>query len=1352
MSTLSNLPPESGQPAKPEQRSPRWRRIALWLLALMLGLAAVIVVGVAALLHSQRFHDYVLIKARQSASESLGVPVELQNYALHFSGISPTADLYGLVIHGAAPYANLPLLRAEHVRIGVRVISLLGRKWYFSELMVHHAVLQIRVDADGSNNLPKGQQRSTSAGVQTLFDLAIRRVALDGGELFYNDRQSELDADLREVTLNAAFDPSRNTYAGQVGYSDGRVKSGAYAPIPHGLSAEFQMTLSHLDVRKAELHSGSSKIAFTATVDDFDNPRIATVYHASVDATELRRLLNIPQLPLGVVQLDGHAEYAAKPNQPALNALTVNGTLRGERLEVLVPSVGADTRAGVGMRNVRAELGAVRASYALVNGDAEVRSLTASLLSGKVDARATVRDLAGEQEGSAQAKLDGISLGALRELAGTSAENNLTLGGTVQATGSASWKGSLRNLQLTADATVDAAVGSTQSSETFPFMGELHGSFRNSDQTITLRQSYFRTSQSILTLDGTMGRRSQINLALNAGDLHELETLARTFRRPARPLGLYGSATFTGTLSGPTADPRLTGALSSTNLQLRDTDWRLLRGHLDVSPSGVEIQGGQLEPASPKGAPQGSIAFSGRAELKHWSFTPNSPFQLTLNARRLDAAQLAHLAGAPTRISGTLNADLQAHGTEMNPIGQGRLELVHASVDGEPIQSAQVELNGDGNAAHANLNITMAAGVTTGTVTYYPRHREYEARLESHNFKLGQLQALKSRNLSMTGAMNLVANGRGKLDDPQLTASIEIPQLRVQGQSIDHIALQANVAQHVANISLDTRAVNANIHGHATVQLTGDFLADAALDTQPIPLQPLLVAYAPDMASHISGQTELHATLKGPLKHRERIEAHLVVPELNIHYDHSIDLAAAGPIHADYANGVLEVARSGLKGTGTDLQFQGSIPLLDRSQPVPLLLLGSVDLRLAQLFDPDVTSSGQLEFNINTYGAQSNPNVHGEVRIANASFAMVDVPVGLSNGNGTLALTGDRLNVTNFEGTVGGGKITARGGVGYHPSLQFDLAVSGQGIRMLYPDGVRQGLSANLTLTGTPEQAALRGQVNVDQLSFAPDFDLSSIVASVEGEGVEEPPSRGFLSNLQLNVGVRSTQSVNAASRTVSVNGSANLRLTGTAAQPVVLGRINLTGGDLIFQGNRYVLQNGVIDFVNPSRTEPNINASMTTTILQYNIGLRFEGQLDRLRTSYSSTPALPPADIINLIAFGKTQEAANATATTANQTAEQSIASAVSSQVTSRVQNIVGLSQLSVDPTLGTSQQNAGAIITVQKRVTSKIFVTFQTDVTSTQQDVVQLEYQATPRVSLSGTRDQNGGFGFETRITREW
>jgi len=75
--------------------------------------------------------------------------------------------------------------------------------------------------------------------------------------------------------------------------------------------------------------------------------------------------------------------------------------------------------------------------------------------------------------------------------------------------------------------------------------------------------------------------------------------------------------------------------------------------------------------------------------------------------------------------------------------------------------------------------------------------------------------------------------------------------------------------------------------------------------------------------------------------------------------------------------------------------------------------------------------------------------------------------------------------------------------------------------------------------------------VNVDQLSFSPDFDLSSLRQF--GGGVDEPPSRGFAGNLQLNVSLRSSQSVNPVSRTLSVSGAANLRVTGTAAQPVIL-------------------------------------------------------------------------------------------------------------------------------------------------------------------------------------------------------
>jgi len=360
----------------------------------------------------------------------------------------------------------------------------------------------------------------------------------------------------------------------------------------------------------------------------------------------------------------------------------------------------------------------------------------------------------------------------------------------------------------------------------------------------------------------------------------------------------------------------------------------------------------------------------------------------------------------------------------------------------------------------------------------------------------------------------------------------------------------------------------------------------------------------------------------------------------------------------------------------------------------------------------------------------------------------------LSGGNGILTLTRDRLEISQFSGQVGGGTVTASGAVLYRPTLQFDMAMQAKGVRLLYPEGVRSGLGMNLYLTGTTEAANLRGNVNIYQLSFTPQFDLTQLMGQFGGT-IAPPPTQGFSNNLQLAIAVRTPNGINLVNRQLSLSGSMDLNVTGTASEPVLLGRVNLTGGDLLFNGDRFVLQGGTIDFVNPSETQPVLNVSVNTTIQQYKVAMRLEGPVDQMRTSYNSDPALPPADIIHLLAFGSTTESAAANPSPpGNLAAEQKIASAVSSQVTSRVAKIAGLSQLSIDPTLGGpgAQANPGATITVQQRVTSKIFVTFSTDVTSAQNEVIQLQYKKSPRLSFSGTRDQNGGFAFDTQIHKTW
>jgi len=304
----------------------------------------------------------------------------------------------------------------------------------------------------------------------------------------------------------------------------------------------------------------------------------------------------------------------------------------------------------------------------------------------------------------------------------------------------------------------------------------------------------------------------------------------------------------------------------------------------------------------------------------------------------------------------------------------------------------------------------------------------------------------------------------------------------------------------------------------------------------------------------------------------------------------------------------------------------------------------------------------------------------------------------------------------------------------------------------LYPQGVRTGLGMNLALRGNLDSALLNGQVRINQLSFAPDFDLMTFVGQFSGDTVPAP-SQGFADNLKLDLQVNATNGINLVSRTLSLDGTANLQVAGTAANPVILGRVVLSGGDLIFQGNRYVLQNGTIDFVNPYQTQPVVNVAVNTTIQEYNIMMHFDGPADRLHTNYTSVPSLPPSDIINLIAFGKTTEASAANPTPpGSMGAESLVASQVAGQVTSRLEKVAGISQLSIDPELGNNQQNPGARVAIQQRVTGNLFVTFATDVTQTQNTTIKLEYHISPRVSFSGTRDQNGGFGFDTKFHKSW
>jgi translocation and assembly module TamB len=992
----------------------------------------------------------------------------------------------------------------------------------------------------------------------------------------------------------------------------------------------------------------------------------------------------------------------------------------------------------------------------LQQGNAEVRDFKAQLLGGSMDGSFKMRDVAGAQVAELHATLHNIALVSIQVLASAQAAREVQLTGTANGTLSAGWRKTFDTLVAHTNADLRGTVAPRNSVEgnpastSVPIEGKIQADYSASAQTVSFTRSFIQTAETSVNLNGTVSKTASLQVEAQSNDLREIESIGRAFGAMPEPLGLAGTATFKGTVNGSVADPQIEGQFSAAALKVKGTEWRTVRTNIEANPSHIALLHADVVPANNRGR----IAFSVEAGLDHWAFKDTNPIQANLGASQMDLSDLKALTGLQTPITGTLNLNVSLRGSVANPVGQGTITLTQATVFDEPIQSANLDVEGTGDELRARLGLRMPAGNAQTSVTYFPKRKAYDGQLQATGIRLEQFRTLQARNVNLTGTLNLNAKVSGTLDDPALQLTAQIPQLTLENQTLSGMTLQAEIANHVATVALESQAqalnVNTFVRGRGRMNLTGAYETEAVIDTSPISLQPLIAAYLPTQAADLTGQTELHATVKGPLKEEALLEAHLTIPTLQLKYKNTFELAAAQPVQLDYTKGVLTLQKTAIRGTKTDLQLQGTIPVTSNA-PISVVALGTIDLSIAQMLNPDITSSGQLQLNIDGRG-RSNPNVQGQIKIVNAVLAGDSLPVGLQDGNGVLTLTSNRLEITSFQGKISGGTVTATGGLNYRPSLQFNVAVTANGIRTLFPQGVREGIDASLTLVGSGESAVVRGQVRLTEVSFSPTFDFSDI-AGVAGSptGATAPPG-SFARKLNLDINVLSAEELNLASGKLSLQGAANMRIRGTAAEPSIIGRVNLTGGDLIFRGNRYFLEPSSIDFVDPYRIEPRMNVAVSTKVKDYDIRMNFRGTMDQLRTTYTSEPALPPADIINLLVFGRTTEDQAANPTPGIMAAKSAVASSVAGQVASGVAKITGISQLSIDPTLGGNQSDPGARVTIQQRVTGNIFVTFATDATSTQRQVIKLEYQVTPRVGVSGVRDQNGGFAFDVRIKNNW
>src|SRR5439155_272139 len=123
-------------------------------------------------------------------------------------------ELYDISIDGAAPYADSSLLRADSVTVGVTIGSLWHRSWYVNDIQIHRPVIHVLADRNGQTNMPHPASSKSSSGNNfNIFDLGVRHLALQQGEVYYNNQKSDLSADLHDLAVQIGFAVSERKYS-----------------------------------------------------------------------------------------------------------------------------------------------------------------------------------------------------------------------------------------------------------------------------------------------------------------------------------------------------------------------------------------------------------------------------------------------------------------------------------------------------------------------------------------------------------------------------------------------------------------------------------------------------------------------------------------------------------------------------------------------------------------------------------------------------------------------------------------------------------------------------------------------------------------------------------------------------------------------------------------------------------------------------------------------------------------------------------------------------------------------------------------------------------------------------------
>lgn len=1273
---------------------------------------------------------------------------------------------------------TMPWLVARRIELSLTWQALLGRELLFDAVELDDWTLVVESYANGVHNWPRltGPPRPPRTG-PPLVTTTLQHVRARRGRLVVRDFGSSWGLDAPNLEIVAG---KGETYQGTMTFSRATLLIQQYEPMWANFSTAFTVRDGLVHLSQMALDVDGAQIRGGGTVDPAKFPESTFQITSRHQLPRARAIFYARDR----FSLHGEGEFTGTIHRFA-GGYEVKG-------DFVSPEVGYDDyrlqdfKAAIVWLPTRFDV--TEASAAIYGGRTSFTYALAPL--GQPGRRAdAVWDVRYEQV-DLTTFTDFLQTQGLR-FAGTASGRHLTrwtLGAMAAATGEG---------QLTAVMPADAApatrelpAGAADAARArlglpgpfsphtafapVPIAGEI--SYGYTGETIDFAPSRFATPETFVAFEGTTdwGRASRLPFHVTSTNWQAshrfLAGIMTMVSAPTKAVPVDGVGEFDGVMLGDLANPRVEGAFAGQTMRAWNVTWGDLTGKAVIENSyahvsDVVVRQGHarmdIDGTFALGYPRrdGGDEIDARIRASEWPLT--------------DYREAFVLYDYP--VFAAVNGDIRLYGKYEEPFGFGRITLDRGLAYDEPFATGSASLRFEGAGVRLDGLEVKKAGSTITGAAYVAWAGTYSFNADGRRLAVDALDLTYFPGLpAITGFADFSATGSGTFDEPRYDVRVNVSDLFIGDEGIGEMTAQVGLRGLTVLYSFDVASPRLAASGSGQFGLTDAGEIEMTMRLSDTSLDPYARVFMPTLSPYTTAIGGGSVRVWGEVYTPNALRIATTIDDLRLRLL-DYELKNRGDLKVGLEGQIVTVDAFGMAGDRTSLDVVGRVDL--ERDAVMLRATGEANLAVLQGVLPSLRGSGRAEIAATIGGTTTTPTVSGSALLTDGRVRSFAFPHALEAINGIVTFDATSVRLDGLRARLADGSVQFGGRVGLRglTPTDYDVTLTGHDLRLRYPEGMRSLVEAALTVQGPYDAPVLGGSFLVRNAVWTPAFDGTTNVFGGGAAGLGAPPGvAGAVatappSRLRLDVRLVAPSTFRIENDVARIVASADVTVRGTADRPQVFGRADIERGEVRFEGRRYVVSRGSVDFANPERLMPFFDVEAVTRVRvpeqTYRITLRIAGTTERLQPEFTSDPPLPSGDVLTLLLSDRTPagDAEVASITAPNQReadvlqarATRALTGALSAEVGRVVQETFGVDTFQITPLLVDPYQrvsglavNPAARVTIGKRLSDRIYLTYARTLSSTTRDeIILLEYDQSDTLGWVLSKNEDDTYALEVR-----